>query len=183
MTQPPVRNETTAQLPASRCALSPLPACADVPMEGPRCPCPLDDLTGITGTAPVLDVVRLATPGAVRALRTAVRRWTDTLDLDDDTAEDVVLLVDEAVTNVVEHAGHDRVCRVHLIARPRPCGAGWAVRVGDDGQWQPPPDDPGFRGRGVQLMGRLAHRSTITTGCGETAVTMCWSHRPPRPPS
>jgi serine/threonine-protein kinase RsbW len=151
-----------------------------IPTEGSGCPCPLADLTGVAETSLVLDVTRTATPGAVHTLRDATRRWVSSLDFDTDTAEDVVLLVDEAVTNVVEHACQDHHCRVHLIARPRPCGTGWAVQVSDDGQWLPPPNDPGFRGRGVQLIGRLAHRSTITTGEGETTVNMCWSAEAPR---
>jgi two-component sensor histidine kinase len=48
------------------------------------------------------------------------------------------------------------------------------VTVSDDGTWRPPPADPGFRGRGVQLMHRLADRATITHSPGGTSVALCW---------
>ncbi len=87
-----------------------------------------------------------------------------------------MLIVDEAVTNAVEHArSEEHTCQVELVAGPRACGGGIAVRVTDNGAWRDPPADPGSRGRGVQLMGRLADRSSITTGDDGTNVRMCWS--------
>lgn len=140
--------------------------------HGPPCPCPLapaaDDDHTLRVSAP-------ATPATVQNLRRALRDWLDARGVEREDAEDVVLLVDEAVTNAVEHActDHDS-CRVEVIATGRPCGAGIAVLIGDDGHWRPRPADPGHRGRGVELMGRLADRSSILTGRHGTTVQMCW---------
>lgn len=113
-------------------------------------------------------------PSTVRAIRQRVRRWVDTVGLDDELAESVVLLVDEAVTNAVEHACPDWECSVELVAGPRACGGGVAVLVSDTGLWQEV-GDPGYRGRGVTLMERLSDRSSIETGESGTRVRMCWA--------
>lgn len=146
-------------------------------IEGPECVCWPDPDRSPDDPA-YLRAVRDAEPGAVRQLRRLVRDWVADAGVDEDTADAIVLIVDEAVTNAVEHAGTEesgRSCHVELVAGPRACGGGIAVLVGDDGVWRNPPEDPGSRGRGVQLMGRLADRSSITTGEDGTSVRMCWS--------
>jgi serine/threonine-protein kinase RsbW len=157
-----------------------------LPIEGPQCVCRPTPTTDRRGTGELwLD--QSAVPPTVRVLRTAVRAWAIRAGLEIETVEAVVLAVDEAVTNAVEHAhASDPVApagvgpspgpgRVTLGAAGRGCGGGVAVAVGDDGTWQPPADDPGHRGRGVQLIGRLADRSTITTSEHGTCVRMCWA--------
>lgn len=115
-----------------------------------------------------------ARPEAVRALRRGLHHWVTEAGIDEDTADAMVLLADEAVTNVVEHAVCDEPCTVELVAGPRACGGGIAVLVRDDGEWRPQPEDRGFRGRGVTLMGRMAQRCSITTSHTGTTVRMCW---------
>lgn len=142
-----------------------------IPTEGPRCECwPPGSSDGVaTFTSTVA-----ARPAAVRALRRGLRGWIAEAGVGMDTAEAMVLLADEAVTNAVEHATLDGPCTVSLLAGPRTCGDGVAILVRDDGRWRPPPDDRGFRGRGVTLMGRLAGRCGITTSQEGTVVRMCW---------
>ena len=118
-----------------------------------------------------------ADPNAVRLLRRRMRAWVETVDLDADLAEAVVLLVDEAVTNAVEHACPDTECHVTLVAGPRACGGGVAVLVTDNGVWQEI-TAPGYRGRGIALMGELSERSSIETTSGGTAVRLCWANPP-----
>lgn len=120
-----------------------------------------------------------AVPAAVRVLRRRMRSWVEAAGLDEELAESVVLIVDEAVTNAVEHACPDRECHVELVAGPRACGGGFAVLVRDDGDWKDPAD-PGFRGRGVLLIRQLSHRSSIESSDDGTAVRLCWEHAAPR---
>lgn len=120
-----------------------------------------------------------ALPGAVRSLRRSFRRWAAASGADEDTVDAMVLLTDEAITNVVEHAAREHPCTVELLAGARGCSDGLAVTVQDDGEWRPPPEDPGYRGRGTTLISRLADRSTITTSPHGTTVRMCWSTRRP----
>ncbi|WP_018334783.1 ATP-binding protein [Actinomycetospora chiangmaiensis] len=143
-------------------------AADDVPRtEGPACVCwPEPEGAGVRQR---LD----AEPETVRVLRREVRAWLDGGHVDEETAESILLVVDEAVTNAVEHACPGWDCSVELVAGPRACGGGVSVLVADDGEWQPR-GDPGFRGRGIDLIGRLAQRSTIETGGDGTTVRMCW---------
>ena len=117
---------------------------------------------------------RPATPDSVVALRRLVRRWTRSTVLDEEIGESIVLVVDEAVSNAVEHAYPGIVGDVAVLAAPRPCGNGVAVVVEDQGVWSPPAEDPGFRGRGLALMSGLSdHHSLVSSGLG-TTVRMCW---------
>ena len=115
----------------------------------------------------------LAEPRTVGVLRRKMRSWVRDQDLDEELAESIVLIVDEAVSNAVEHACPEWECHIELVAGPRACGGGVAVLVADDGAWQEM-TAPGFRGRGVTLIGRLSDRSTIEAGAQGTKVRMCW---------
>ncbi len=122
---------------------------------------------------PGLRATQAAVPGAVPALRQLARTWIGGSAVHPDTADDVVLAVDEAVTNVVEHAYPDGSgeVRLHLIGRE--CGE-LTVIVEDDGTWRPSPADPGFRGRGLQLIDSLADRASVTHTPSGTTVLMGW---------
>lgn len=91
-----------------------------------------------------------------------------------DLAEDIVLAVDEAVTNAVEHAYRDRSPGpVRLWARDT--GAGLTVVVGDYGCWRTPALDLGHRGRGLSVIRLLAGRLDLACTPAGTTVTMTWT--------
>lgn len=137
-----------------------------------------------SGGAAALHLVLDVASDTARAVRAAVREWSARAGLGSDTVDAVVLAVDEAVTNVVDHAhmpptGVARTTsatcgRVEVTVSGRPCGNGVAVSVVDDGSWLPPPADPGHRGRGIQVIGGLAGRSTVVPAEHGTTVRMCW---------
>lgn len=151
-----------------------------LPAGVPRCVC-RPSVTGGDPGVGVLHLEQAAVPATVRVVRTAVRDWATGAGLGADLVDAVVLAVDEAVTNVVDHAHQmdpgagEGAGRIVLGAASRACGGGVAVSVDDDGTWRPPPPDPGHRGRGVQLIGRLSDRSTVTTSEHGTTVRMCWA--------
>jgi serine/threonine-protein kinase RsbW len=117
---------------------------------------------------------RPAQPETILALRRLVRRWTVATVVDEEIGESIVLVVDEAVSNAVEHAYPGRVGDVSLFAAPRPCGNGVVVVVEDHGVWSPPAADPGFRGRGLDLVRELSdHHYVVGSDLG-TTVRMCW---------
>ena len=116
---------------------------------------------------------RTATHDAVPGLRHLLRAWIGEVGLHPDLAEDVVLAVDEAVTNVVEHA-YPRQCGEVRLRLVRSGPGELEVTVEDDGTWRSPPEDPGYRGRGVQLIHDLADRARITHTPHGTTVSMCW---------
>ena len=138
--------------------------------EGPPCVCWPE--AGHPSTGWVHEKL-VAEPRTVRVLRRRMRSWVRSHGLDEELAESIVLIVDEAVSNAVEHACPERRCHVELVAGPRACGGGVAVLVADDGAWQEV-TAPGPRGRGVTLIGRLSDRSTIEAGEQGTTVRMCW---------
>jgi serine/threonine-protein kinase RsbW len=138
--------------------------------EGPSCVCWPEAEHASTGW---LREKLVAEPRAVGRLRRRMRSWAQSLELDEELAESIVLIVDEAVSNAVEHACPGWECHVEVVAGPRACGGGVAVLVADDGVWQEM-TDPGFRGRGVTLIGRLSDRSSIEVGEQGTTVRMCW---------
>jgi serine/threonine-protein kinase RsbW len=97
----------------------------------------------------------LATPSL---LRRALLAWLGELCWPADETEDLVLAVDEAVANVVDHAylhadaGQDRVVGVYAVAVPSPERRRIRVQVVDSGRWRPTRSDPGYRGRGLSMM-------------------------------
>jgi hypothetical protein len=48
------------------------------------------------------------------------------------------------------------------------------VTIVDHGQWRTPPADPGFRGRGLDLVRGLSNQADVTRSDHGTTVTMTW---------
>jgi anti-anti-sigma factor len=96
-----------------------------------------------------------AEPRQLAGVRRAVEAWAHQAGLGHDTLEDLQLALGEALANGVEHAYTGQApgeCAFRVSWRPE---AGVDVLVTDFGTWRPPPADPGFRGRGLTLMGIL----------------------------
>ena len=106
------------------------------------------------------------------SLRRAVRMWTATTVANEEIGESIVLAVDEAVTNAVEHAYRTLTGDVLVVAVTR--GDGAAVMIQDYGAWLTPAANPGFRGRGLELMRTLADRCSLTRSRKGTIARMCW---------
>jgi len=157
-------------------SLSSAPAGA-TPVPSPRRSAPVAPAdaadTPALGPCTELREMRTAVIAAVPALRQLARAWADTAELDPVTAEALVLAVDEAVTNAVEHGHRDRPGLVRLVLTRADSGETTAV-VADAGTWRPIPEDPGFRGRGLALIDRLADDSHVSHGPHGTTVHMTW---------
>ena len=105
------------------------------------------------------------------AIRRATARWSAAAGLSEDTAADVALVLNEAVTNCVEHAYRDRPGElVWRLARVE--GGGVRIRVQDFGTWRPPPADPGYRGRGLAVIHTLAEHVELDATDGGTTLTI-----------
>ncbi|HTK62530.1 MAG TPA: ATP-binding protein [Pseudonocardia sp.] len=122
-------------------------------------------------------LVCLGLSGAVSQLthlRTGIRTWASGAGMSVDDTADLVLATYEALTNAAEHAYRSGAWTVDLVAARTP-DARIVVSVRDRGQWRPPPEDPGFRGRGLSMMRSLAHELDVRADDDGTTVLMWWA--------
>jgi len=123
-----------------------------------------------------------STPSLVRH---AVASWLDERDVAEEHRDDLVLAINEAVTNVVDHAygpaggSVDGVgvgggyVEVDVELDVHPNGERWVTAVVTDyGAWRPAPAQNGFRGRGLQMISACTDWRTIEQRAVGTRVTM-----------
>jgi anti-sigma regulatory factor (Ser/Thr protein kinase) len=103
-----------------------------------------------------------------------VSTWLSSVGCDRETVEDLVLAVNEAVSNVVDHAYLDGDAGAGLtVAAEVLTGSGAhrvAITVIASGRWRHPPTAPGNRGRGLQLMRALSETVELDRGTGGTTA-------------
>lgn len=108
-------------------------------------------------------------------LRRELSRWAARTGLGDDEVEALALATYEAMANVVEHAYSEGVGGLDLEAVCLPEENRVQVTVSDQGEWLAPSEPSPYRGRGLELIRRLAQETDVTTGDEGTAVRMSWS--------
>ncbi|MCO1657194.1 SpoIIE family protein phosphatase [Pseudonocardia humida] len=111
-----------------------------------------------------------AEPEQLGVLRRAVGAWCQMIGMGEGGLTDLQLALGEAVTNSVEHAylgAEPAGVDVELDRLP---GGAVDVRVRDSGHWRPPPEDPGFRGRGLSLIRDIAEELAVEPGPDGTTV-------------
>jgi anti-sigma regulatory factor (Ser/Thr protein kinase) len=102
-----------------------------------------------------------ADPRRLSAVRRTVAAWSAAAALSEDAAADLQLLLSEAATNAVEHAYRATEAGEFVYAVRRRRDGAVRVVVQDFGRWRPPPDDPGYRGRGLAVIHNLAVEVTL----------------------
>ena len=124
-----------------------------------------------------------ARAGALTQIRREVRRWLAPLEVMPDAEADLVLAVNEAAANAIDHAyrtgddtGDDRaVVEVFFWTE-------WGallIEVVDHGQWRHPGLHATGRGRGIEMMQRLVDAVLIHHDTRGTRVLL--RHPLPRP--
>jgi anti-sigma regulatory factor (Ser/Thr protein kinase) len=120
--------------------------------------------------------------GSPREARRQLRAWLTRRNWPRDEASDLVLVVNEAVTNAVEHAysstgsadepAHEgvelRVADLYGADDTRRA----LITVTDRGRWKTATTSPGSRGRGLRLMRVLSDSLELTASAAGTSVTM-----------
>jgi anti-sigma regulatory factor (Ser/Thr protein kinase) len=96
-----------------------------------------------------------AIPTRLSDVRHQLSAWLRSAGVPQSLAADIVLAVNEACSNSVEHAYRGREPGTMRIEATRD-GPHIHVRVTDSGSWKTPPADPGTRGRGLLLMRALS---------------------------
>jgi anti-sigma regulatory factor (Ser/Thr protein kinase) len=114
--------------------------------------------TAVVGRGEPAEFVHQVWPAHARQLapmRTEVRRWLAPLVLPGDAEDDVVLAVDEAASNCVDHAyaaaKADGTVELTFWTEAQ----GVCIEIVDHGVWRTPADHPTGRGRGIDIMRRL----------------------------
>lgn len=120
-----------------------------------------------------------AEPRAAGRVRREIGRWLAALcgaERACETASDLVLAVNEAVSNSIEHAygedpdGTDGTVTLRAeVERP---GPRVRVEVSDRGCWRDPPQDSGYRGRGLLMITACAEDVSVQPGPDGTTVTL-----------
>ena len=101
-------------------------------------------------------LLRLALPADLIAMSVArhqLRRWLAGLSWPAGQLEDIVLAVNEAVTNTIEHAYLEGMVEIHGGTEATPDGQRRVtIIVRDHGRWRQAPTDNEYRHRGIPLM-------------------------------
>jgi serine/threonine-protein kinase RsbW len=123
-----------------------------------------------------LTLAGAARPDTVAEWRHALKRWLQhEVHTSAEIRDDVVLGVNEALANCVEHAyrSHHQIGAMKLQASYDPAAESIRVCVSDRGNWQRPssrkPNDP-RASRGLALMHSLADKCTIHARPNGTSV-------------
>ena len=113
-----------------------------------------------------------ADPVQLPHIRAHTRRWLAVLGLDKDTEQDLVLAVNEAASNAIEHAypspGPGDQVTVSFWTEPRHLN----VEVADRGRWRQPDADCGHRGRGILIMKKTVESLSIRKNPHGTRVRL-----------
>ena len=121
----------------------------------------------MTGVVEPLRLRVLAEETSLGAVRRTLRAWL--AEHGTERADDVVLAVNEAVANAVEHAGLPRGGVVTVDADVLDDHV--RVRVRDHGAWRVAASDE-TRGRGLVIMRAVMDRVDLTSEDGATSVVM-----------
>ncbi len=118
-----------------------------------------------------------------RALRVWLVAWLSGWP-DDDTVADLILAMSEALENAADHAFTGCPAPGTMAVSAEVDDLHVVITITDDGRWRPPRPGPGYRRRGLALMGHLVHHYTVHTGtAGTTVVLARHRDRPSRRPA
>jgi serine/threonine-protein kinase RsbW len=112
-----------------------------------------------------------AAPAALATVRSELSDWLDSAGVRGTPQSDVVLAVDEAVANCIEHSGSgdgDRPPEFSVSACIE--SRELFITVADNGRWRRPAAVRGVRGRGIALMAAVMSSVDINTSRNGTTV-------------
>ena len=137
--------------------------------------------TAVTATDPSLPSLYLpvpALPDRLRTLRARVASWAQATGTHDVRRDDMVLAVNEAATNSIEHAYRSSRGVLTVFAGCDPVDGVARIVIADRGDWREPPADPGFRGRGLSIIRELSPVFELYHDNHGTTVSLGWPYAP-----
>lgn len=109
----------------------------------------------------------------VGQLRRTLHHWlAQALADDPDAVDDLTLATSEALENAADHAFAHAPTAGTMCLEASDDGHCINIVVSDNGHWQQPDPDTGYRGRGIDIMSRLADTSRIQPTADGTSVTL-----------
>jgi anti-sigma regulatory factor (Ser/Thr protein kinase) len=114
-----------------------------------------------------------AVPDVLAPVRWQLGAWLDHAGVNDEDKLAIQSAADEATTNAVEHAYHERPPGPLRFFAGLDPGPVVRIEVADGGRWRPERDPAmHYRGRGLELMQRMMDHVEITTAETGTKVVM-----------
>jgi PAS domain S-box-containing protein len=137
-----------------------------------------DDIAIVVYRRPYAPLVieEIVTADQLSDIRHQLAEWMQAAAVPDELVADIVLAVNEACANSIEHGYRGRKPgRVRIEGEND--GARLHLRVTDGGSWKPAPADPGVRGRGLLLIRAVSDR--LEMDCTPSGTTVDMSFRLP----
>ena len=119
--------------------------------------------------ADTLQIEVPATPDRLVQIRHRLLEWLDPIGVPDAMVADIVLAVNEACTNSVEHAYRDAgegTIQVEGLLK----GDKLVICVADHGAWRVPSDLPSTRGRGLPIIEATSEAVEMSRSASGTTV-------------
>jgi PAS domain S-box-containing protein len=117
-----------------------------------------------------------AVPVRLTDMRRRLTNWLGSVGVSESLAADIVLVVNEALSNCAEHAYRGRAPGTMRLEAQLDDGH-IQITVSDSGSWKTPPADPGTRGRGLLLMRALSEQMDVDGTAAGTIVGMRFAFR------
>ncbi|OBF89769.1 anti-sigma regulatory factor [Mycobacterium sp. 852002-51152_SCH6134967] len=110
-----------------------------------------------------------ATADRLAQIRRSLVGWMEPIGVPDDVSADIVLAVNEAATNCVEHAYQDSP-EGEMVVEATVEDARIVVCVSDHGQWRTPSTEPTTRGRGLPIIRAVGNGVEVMKSTSGTTV-------------
>ncbi len=126
---------------------------------------------------PPLAIHRVVNANQLGDIRHELAKWLGGTGLSEEKIADIVLAVNEAVANSIEHGYQGRKpgkIRIH----GENDGARVDLKIADKGKWKPAATDPGVRGRGLVLIRAVSDWLELDCTPKGTTVTMSFGLSP-----
>jgi anti-sigma regulatory factor (Ser/Thr protein kinase) len=139
-----------------------------------------DDIAIIVYRQPYtpLKIVKAAAADQLSDVRHKLAAWLQAAAIPDGMAADIILAVNEAAANGIEHAYRgQKPGKVRVEGETD--GAEVRMRIIDKGSWKAVPSDPGIRGRGLLLIRAVS--DWLEMDCTPSGTTVSMSFRVPEP--
>jgi anti-sigma regulatory factor (Ser/Thr protein kinase) len=127
-----------------------------------------------------VESLRIEVPAVAERLaeiRRQLSSWLEPIGVSSSLVSDVVLVVNEACTNCIEHA-YRGIEAGPMCVEANLVHGQIVVDISDNGVWQPPPSQPSTRGRGVAIMRAVSAEVDLQSSPDGTTVRMKFDATP-----